>query len=286
MESFRNTAEFEFSIRLVDELFDRVAKQDITQTNVGEVPKSSFRAQSSFLTNTMLVMERLSGHPEFRVPVAGDLAAPYGRFRNRHVIGTGTRVLGGVFLGHVPREALVVDVEDAWLQKKFLQFMHARFANLRSLYLRGELDIEMTVPGLSRAFAQALPEALFAFTRTCLTYDETRVARLFREKQLELDAEFSLDHYLAAGTGVCRHMILFLVAMFELLEKKSLTIGRMFLCRCYIPHMFSHAWARHEAIDHPILILDPAQNFLGPLEEGGEMGKFIYDHEYAKILSS
>ena len=281
----RDTSAFEFDIHRVDEALEEISRQDFKQTNVGELLSVSSRDVSGIPTNTMLVMERLANHPDFQAPMVGDFAAPHGRFRGRHIIGTGTRVLGGVFLGHHPREALIVDETDPKLQKRLRSFIRTRMEAIRCSFLDGDIEVEKGSPVMCKAFAHELPQALFAFTRTYLVYDEPRVAHIFREAHLEVDAEFSLDHYLRAHYGVCRQMVLFLVAMFELLEKQGLTEGRMFLCRCYIPHLFSHAWARHESSDGLVFILDPAQDFLGRLDEGGAMGRFIYGHECAKLFS-
>lgn len=275
--------QFAFNPRLVDELFERRSDREITETLAG-LGRSMDGVDRSRFSNTALAMERLVDHPDFRPPIKTDPLAPYGRFRDRHIIGTGTSVLGGVYLGHRPREATVVDEEE--LRVYVLQFIERRFSNMRTLFLRGEIKLEISTEGLLHAFAQDLPKALYDFTNHCLPFNEYKTAMVFRDANIGLDEELSLGAYLRARAGVCRQMILFMVAMFEMLEKMSYTEGKMFVCRCYIPNMFSHAWARFEKEGEVPLILDPAQNFLGSLENGGEMGKFIYDHEFAKVLSA
>ena len=280
-----NVSGFEFDSSVVDQTFNDSVRQRLKATGSRQVLVGSIPSRPRILTNTMLVMERLAGNPNFQAPAPSDTLAPYGRFRDRHIIGTGTRVLGGVFLGHRAREALIVDETDPKLQKRLRTFIQMRKDAIHQSFLDGGAVAEKDTLVLREAFARQLPEALFAFTRTYLVYDESRVARIFREAQLEVDAEFSLDHYLTAHFGVCRQMVLFLVAMFELLEKQGLTKGRMFLARCHIPNFLIHAWARYESLDGSVLILDPAQNFLGSLDQGGDMGKFVYGHEFAKLFS-
>ncbi|MCX6714581.1 MAG: hypothetical protein NTX72_02090 [Candidatus Uhrbacteria bacterium] len=157
---------------------------------------------------------------------------------------------------------------------------------MRTKLLNGKMRFATNREGVMHAFAIDLPQALFDFTKECLPYNELSTAEIFRRTKMLADSELALDVYLEAKTGVCRHMVLFLVGLFELLSKLGLTQGSMSVCRCYIPNLFSHAWARFEQEGSEALILDPAQNFIGSLENGGEMGKFVYDHELAKFLSA
>lgn len=278
--------EFEFNPRLVDELFERRSSSEITETIAGLSRSTDSASNRSRYSNTEIAIERLNGHPDYRRPVASDTEAPFGRFRGRHIIGTGTHVLGGVFLGHRAREAIVVDETSSVLRSYVLEFIDRRFSNMRTRLLHGEIELEISPEGLLRAFVEDLPIALYDFTIRCLPFNERKTALVSRGANIAPDEELSLDVYLIAQTGVCRHMVLFLVAMFEMLSKMSYTKGRMFVCRCYIPNLFSHAWARFEQEGTESLILDPAQNYRGTLEHGGEMGKFVYDHEFAKLMSA
>lgn len=274
-----------FNPRLVDELFQRRSDQEITDTIAG-LGRSSGGVDRSRFSNTAIAIERLLGHPDYQPPNASDLRAPYGRFRGRHIIGTGTRVLDGVYLGHRPREAIFVDSSSMVLHTLLRSFIENRFSVIKTQFMRGDIQLENTPKGLVRAFQSGLPEALFQYTQRCLPYDEHGTSAVFRQAKIEPDAELSLDVYLRARMGVCRHMVLFLVGIFELLSQMDLTQGSMSVCRCYIPSLFSHAWARFEQEGTESIILDPAQNFCGSLEKGGEMGKFVYDHELAKFLSA
>lgn len=274
-----------FNSRLVDELFERRSNQEITDTIAG-LGRSSGGVDRSRFSNTAIAIERLIGHPDYQSPNASDPLAPYGRFRGRHIIGTGTRVLDGVYLGHRPREAIFVDSTSDVLRAFLRSFVESRFSIMKTRFVNGEIQTETTRDGLVCAFQTGLPEALFQYTKKCLPYDEHKTSVVFRHAKIVPDAELSLDAYLLVRTGVCRHMVLFLVAMFELLSQMNLTQGSMSVCRCYLPGLFSHAWARFEQEGTEPIILDPAQNFFGPLESGGEMGKFVYDHELAKFLSA
>lgn len=276
MEAFMEQSEFEFSPRRVDELFERRSNQEITDTIAGMDRAMDGSVDRSRFSNTAIAIERLIGHPEYRKPVASDVFAPYGRFRGRHIIGTGTRVLGGVYLGHRSREAIVTEETSPVLQAYARRFFNGRFEKIRANFLRDHLALSMTEQELHVLFLDGLPQALFEFTKSCLPYNEQKTAMVSREAKIEPDAELSLDVYLLAQTGVCRHMVLFLVSMFELLSQMGLTQGTMSVCRCYIPNLFSHAWARFEQEETASLILDPAQDFCGSLENGGEMGKFVY----------
>ena len=275
-----------FHPRLVDELFGHKSEKEITETFAGTGRSVNGSFDRSRFSNTAIAMERLSGHADYCLPHASDPLAPYGRFRGRHIIGTGTRVLGGVYLGHRPREAIVLDASSVVLQSCLKSFVADRLNLMRTKFVHGDLTLDVNQQGVMRAFATDLPQALFEFTLACLPYHENKTAEVFRRTSLPPDSELALDGYLEARTGVCRHMVLFLVGMFELLAKIGLTQGSMSVCRCYIPNLFSHAWARFEREGSDPLILDPAQNFIGSMENAGEMGKFVYDHELAKFLSA
>jgi hypothetical protein len=278
--------ELVFDPHLVDELFARRLLEEITETISGS---SHIPFDRSRFSNTQIAMERLSNHPEYRSPIESDPVAPYGRFRGRHIIGTGTRVLGGVYLGHSAREAIVVDETSHLLHACMLEFVERRFSNMRMQFLHGDLSLDFShesilKEGMLQAFVHELPVALYAYAKNRLVFNERKTSVVFQEAHILPDGELSLDAYLLARTGVCRHMVLFIVALFEMLSMMSLTRGRMFVCRCYIPHMFSHAWVRFEQDGAGPFILDPAQNYHGPLEQGGEMGRFVYDHEFAKFF--
>jgi hypothetical protein len=274
-----------FNARRVDELFQRQSDQEITDTLAG-LGRSSDGIDRSRFSNTAIAIERLLGHPDYQSPNRSDPFAPFGRFRGRHIIGTGTRVLDGVYLGHRAREAIFVDSSSRVLRALCGSFIENRFSVIRTRFINGDIQLDITREGLVQTFQSGLPEALFQYTKKCLPYNEHKTSDVFRQAKIEPDAELSLDAYLIAQTGVCRHMVLFLVGMFELLSQIDLTHGSMSVCRCYIPNFFSHAWARFEQEGTGPIILDPAQNFFGTLENGGEMGKFVYDHELAKFLSA
>lgn len=277
---------FQFDLERVDELMDRRCVSDISGTYAGvsELPEGA-TGRSRF-SNTQIVMDRLAHHPDFHAPSDSDPDAPYGRFRGKHVIGTGTRVLGGVYLGHKPREAIFVDPQSAVLNDLLQWFIDSRFSVMKHNCISGKISMEITPASLVREFSNGLALALYEFTRQRLVFNESAAAQVSRAANIKPDEELTLDAYVNAKVGVCRHQVLLLVALFEKLEPKYLTKGKMTVCRCYIPHMFSHAWARYELSGEESLILDPAQNFCGTHAQGGDMGQYIYNHEFARILES
>lgn len=280
------TTQLEFNLGRVDELLETRLMKDISGTYSGVDFSAEVASGRSRFSNTHIVMERLQHHPEFRAPVATDCDAPYGRFRGRHIIGTGTRVLGGVYLGHKPREAIFVDPSGAHLNACVDWFVDVRFSRMRQRDLCGEVCLERTREAFIREFVRGLPVDLYEFTKERICYSEAATAAVSREAKTCPDEELSLEAYIKAGVGVCRQMVLFLVAMFEKLEERQLTNGQMSVCRCLIPNMFSHAWIRFQEEGTDPIILDPAQSYRGTAEQGGDMGKYVYNLEFARILDS
>jgi hypothetical protein len=81
------------------------------------------------------------------------------------------------------------------------------------------------------------------------------------------DRKVHIDCYIAARTGVCRHMALACAAILERMVESQLLAGQVSQDRNSIPGKGAHAWCRYTSSTGAVVILDPMQGFFGTLEE-------------------
>jgi hypothetical protein len=258
----------------------------IVQTASGvETGQTARRARQG---NTALLLERLTTQAGYETPRPGDLDAPYGRFGGKRIIGSGSRVGGGVYLGRKPREAIVVDVgADSLLRQtldKWFQGLRAQPERLR----RGDRAIR-------RHLEANLPQLLADLVEQALPFDEEVVRSVARELDVQPDQLVPLDAYLARRGGVCRHQVCFVGATLEwLLDEGWLADARrrpwflrwlgpralprpaVTIERKHVPGSFSHAWVRWTRRDGVVFVLDAAQSVYVRLDALDEDGRTFY----------
>jgi hypothetical protein len=203
--------------------------------------------------NTHLAVQRLATSGRLQPAMLPD--APYGRYFGRRIIGSGTRIDGGVYLGRLAREAIVVD-------------MARPGSLLRRLYAA---LVEALCTGAGGRVA--LPSAgvvahLRAMVGAAMPYDEATVDALAAGGQLgdgDDDGLVDLDVFLRAGGGVCRHQACLVGACLERLADEGRLHGRAGLERRHASGWFSHAWVQWVAGDGELWVLDPAQDRYSPL---------------------
>lgn len=203
--------------------------------------------------NTALLLDRLHGFPFYVPPRAGDQVAPNGRFFGHPIIGMGTRVIGGVYMGHKPREAIHVDARDpnGEIRRLYKRFVHRRRTFWYWFWL-------MTHP--KRAIGKNLFVDLMHFVQHELPFSDEVVRRVGAQHHLNKDKIVSLDVYIHARGGVCRHQMCLLGALLELLAEDGYVGGATSINRRHVPGLFSHAWVEHQDSDGSRWIIDPAQN--------------------------
>jgi len=212
--------------------------------------------------NTAILLARLRADGTLE-PAGNDPGAPYGWFHGWRIIGAGSRVDGGVYLGRKPREAIVVDMRrpGSLLRTVFDRWVDQLCADRDDEATRRDLRLNL------EARVAALVEAH-------MPYDETVVKRLDRQGYLRPDEPIDLDVFLAAKGGVCRHQVCFVGAMIERLVDRRLMAAELSLERKYVSGWFSHAWVRLTWQDGEAVVLDPAQRRyvkLNDLDPGSRM---------------
>lgn len=141
--------------------------------------------------------------------------APYGHFNNRPIIGEGAGVLGGIYLGPIAHEAIVVDEKYGFLLRAYAEFLkHFDFAE------RGYSDEEII-----RIAAE--------FVSKKLVLSEDRVEKLREDKDLTPDQKVSLDLFLEYGYGAARHQVLLMAYLLEKLKDEQRLKGKVYLDSSY-----------------------------------------------------
>jgi hypothetical protein len=185
-------------------------------------------------------------------------------YLGRPVISRDTPINGGVYIG-VGREAIVVDdsKEGALLQSMYAEFM----------------DQHAPTP---ENFKKGVMGAVFQYVRDKLPYDQDKVDKIAEQEGANAGKKISLTTYIKEGGGVCRHQALLCGYLIERLTKdESLGAnrlgGKVSVDRNYIPGVGGHAWVRYVNSAGIISIIDPAQGFIGTLEESKKVAGWSYD---------
>ena len=131
--------------------------------------------------------------------------APYGSYNERPIIGECTPIHGGIYLGAVAHEAIVVDEKYGKLQRVFDEFRAAVPAEIFSLQPGG--DREKQIAGL-----------VFQFSEQSLPWDPQRVQALLERENLLPDRKVTLDVFIRKKCGVARHQVLLAAYLLEKLR--------------------------------------------------------------------
>lgn len=154
----------------------------------------------------LLLRQRLEGSSLYAPP---SLEAPIGYFNGRHIIGESTRVNGGVYIGILPQEAVVVD-------EKYRKLDEALDTLVRKL-----LDLPLEALSSERIIIRAVVE----HARSLMRVDYPALRRLDFHQNRQDDQKVMLDAYLEAGVGAPRHIILLKAYFLEQLSEREMLKG-------------------------------------------------------------
>ncbi|MGI8420316.1 MAG: hypothetical protein ACR2LN_06795 [Candidatus Levyibacteriota bacterium] len=180
--------------------------------------------------------------------------ARYGLWQGRRIIGRDSPINGGVYLGGSAREAIVVDdikqpeIGDTYRQ--LLGTIGRRGEDYKKMVLRDVYDL----------------------TRHAIPYDsqvvEQVVAKLIPGP--EPDQKIGLSSFIIAKGGECRHQALLAGYLLEKLKSDNYLQGTPSVDRNFVPGKGGHAWVRYVNSAGNIVIIDPAQDFIGGIEDVGK----------------
>jgi len=170
------------------------------------------------------------------------------KFNGRHVIERDSPIDGGVSLGGISREAIVVDSQTSTeIQKLYRQAMES----LRCI------SEEEVLYQTNRAVDRAM------------NYNNKRLEYYLKKNGFVNEKEVSIDFFLKVGCGVCRHSALVNGVLLELFRKDGFLQGRPSIDRCE-DDRGAHEWCRYTNAEGQVHILDPAMRFFGTLEQSME----------------
>lgn len=183
---------------------------------------------------------------------------PYGSYLNRHIIGRDSRILGGISMVAGYPICIVVSEED-W--------------HLPAVYV--ELETRLADKGIRR-----IPDLLaevHALVREKLRYVDGLNKQIRREKDVTgRPVKLPLAFYVDRGEGVCWQQGLLAAYLIEKLIDNGCVGGSISTDRNMKRDVLAewterkddlvgHQWARYADPNGIVYIIDPAQNYCGPL---------------------
>lgn len=190
----------------------------------------------------------------------------YGRFAGRPVIGRDTPINGGVYVGlpNGNREAIVVDD-----QKHPAALNHVYNKAVQRIYKFADESLDWARPlGYEYGVADKVLRPVFNTVLDVMPYSDEVVNDIVRGHAK--DTKVSLNAFINRGGGVCRHQALLVAYTLERLQKNGelSDVDRISVDRnSKKGELGGHAWVRYTSSDGTVYIIDPAQRFVGTLEE-------------------
>lgn len=266
----------------VDETFISAVKLDETMADVRisnlDLKKDSTNGFERKWRNTQILMNRLADHQDYTPPNKNDELAPYGRYKGHPIIGTKTKIISGVYMGHGKREAILVDMNSragVHLRTAYMDFLWKKFT---WKFMFSRLISWWPLSNKSKQiFKTNLEKDLLKFVQKRLPFNDEKVSELGWRLRINNDVIVSLDTYLEAGFGVCRHQMCLLGAILEKLIEIGFCGGFVEIHRRHIPGLFGHAWIRYTH-DSEVWIIDPSQDICSRLSDMDNASRWFYDH--------
>lgn len=176
-----------------------------------------------------------------------------GTYQGRPIIGRDRPINEGVYLGESSREAIVVDdKKDSKLAAVYKELL----VRLKNAYQRQGKD-----------YKRDLLSEVWRLVKEVIPYDENKVRRI-RQMLSEPDTKVYLSSFFEGG--VCRHQALLAAYLLERLAKERIVGGKVSVDRNYVENTGGHAWTRYRNSAGKVFIVDPAQNYIGPLDQMSE----------------
>lgn len=210
---------------------------------------NEFKKQEAYWNKTQLAINRVE--PTGYYEEKGFLRKER-YFQGRPIIGRDRKINGGVYLGGSAREAIVVDgKKDPALEQVYQELLSRR----RNAQLNG------------KPFKDGILEEVWNLVSQVMPYNEARV-RQINQSLSAPDTKIYLSEFI--GGGVCRHQALLAGYLLERLCNENLLGGRASIDRNFVEGQGGHAWVRYTNSAGEVIIIDPAQRYIGRLNEMSE----------------
>jgi len=236
----------------------------MTELNVGELsPKNILHQLSERLPQwryTHLSRDRARTSPFYE---ESNFGSQNGYYQGRLIIGRDTRINTGVYLGANNREAIVVDdsYKNSELKRVYFNVINKRMK-----------DVSQGI-----ALSEGLLRDLLDIVQQEIPYDSNKV-ELFHLKQGDIaDKKIALDAYIRLGAGVCRHQALLGAYVLERMIEEGRITGKVSIDRNFVRGKGGHAWIRYTRGDGAVFIVDPAQNYIGYLDDIKDNKRWFYE---------
>jgi hypothetical protein len=183
----------------------------------------------------------------------------YGIYKGRHVIGRDERINGGVYLGSGKREEIVVDDTKSEVKKAYEDLYEQLWEKVRN---RQKEQEEL---GQDNNIKNGILSDVFALVMEKMQYDSDFADKAGDEFE---DQKINLSYFINAKKGVCRHQALLVGYLLERLTAEGYIDGKVSIDRNSVAGVGAHAWVRYTSgTTGDIFIIDPAQKFIGRLED-------------------
>lgn len=177
-----------------------------------------------------------------------------GYYRERPIIGRGTPINGGIYLGGEAREAIVVDDKESFR----LGWYNWKLGN-RIFHADSEYSVLAVTHGL---------------VNEIMPYDPATTKKI--AEPYYGDKSINLGAFVKAKAGVCRHQALLAGYLLESLINQDRIPGKVSVRRNTIDSLGAHCWAEYEADSGDVYVIDPAQQYLGLKEAAHYQGRWRY----------
>ncbi len=212
-----------------------------------------------------------------RLKAEGKLDAD-GKYQGRFIIHKDSQILGGVYLGQGKREAIVVDPKYGGLPKLY------ELAKRKSRELTADPETCDDFYWIDSATGKetyhpkaALMGTFAAVKETMPMQDDDAVREFLAKNNLNNDMKVTLDSFLSAGLGVCRHDALACGAVLEMFQTNGHLPGWKMSVDRNSNHLGGHAWTRAQNPDGTVYVVDVRQDFCGTIQLANPADRWAYE---------
>lgn len=177
-------------------------------------------------------------------------------FQGRTIISRDTSINDGVYMVGGTGEAIVVDDQKQPELEEVYQ----------DLLQKSQERAQREGTGIRRGILSEVLEIV----KEAIPYDQAKIDQLHQSLGVRTGQKIALGAYISQKGGVCRHQALLAAYLLERLGKEGYVNGKVSVDRNFLADGRGHAWVRYTNSFGKIFIIDPAQNYIGRLNQVDE----------------
>lgn len=219
------------------------------------------KAHSTLWNLPRSIGDRLKTHPEYTPP---DSRNKYGTLREKFIIDQDTKIVGGVYLGHPAREALVASIDGLHIHQMYSKLVTDIRAQKEPLGIALEEKIlSLVSQAVQKAIPRSTPEAMKSMRDSC---------------RASADDELPIEACVRHESGEAEHQALIAALLLDQLKQdhSQYITGKVSLDRNWVPGG-GHAWVRYTASPKDIYIIDPKKNFFARMDDYSKPRPWAYE---------